>query len=142
MEYGKSEIIDKNWFDTFLPESIRDKEKIFFKKLMSGEARLSKYHETQILTKSGVSKTVGWYNTKLKDESGKIIGLLILGEDITKWKKLELILAERVKELQCFYAISEIRERPHITLDELYIKASHKVSFCTRFDDVFYALDC
>lgn len=38
----------------------------------------------------------------------------------TERKRIEHDLAERVKELQCFYSISSTAEKSHITLDELY----------------------
>jgi len=136
LECDEPEILGQHWFDNFVPKSISDKEKAFFEKVMAGETRTVKYHEAPVLTKSGMHKTIGWHNTKLTDERGKIIGLLKLGEDITKWKKLERILAERVKELQCFYAISEIREKPHVTLDELYVKTLNPIHAAYQYPDI------
>ena len=55
---------------------------------------------------------------KLEKEMRRCIKELELSE--TERKRLEHDLAERVKEIQCFYSISSIVEKSRITLDELY----------------------
>jgi len=56
----------------------------------------------------------------IKDPDGQIIGAIETLEDITRRKRAEHALNERVKEFQCLYDIGNIAQRPEITLDELY----------------------
>ena len=86
---GEQEIIGKNWFDTFIPERIRDEVKTVFKKLMAGEIEPVKSFENPILTMRGEERLIAWHNTILRDEAGNIIGTLSSGEDITEHKGAE-----------------------------------------------------
>ncbi len=56
----------------------------------------------------------------IRDNKGEIMGAVETLQDITKRKRAEHALNERVKELQCLYSIANIAQRPGITLDELY----------------------
>jgi len=56
----------------------------------------------------------------IKGPDGQIIGAIETLEDITRRKRAEHALNERVKEFQCLYDIGNIAQRPEITLDELY----------------------
>lgn len=92
--YEEKEIVGQNWFDRFLPESMREKAKYVFAKLIEGEKELFDYFENSVLTKSGEERITAWHNSVLRDKSGKIIATLSSGEDITEKKKIE---AEREK---------------------------------------------
>ena len=81
--YQIEELIEKNWFDTCLPERHRKEVKQVFKKIMSGEDELVEYYENPVLTKSGEERIIAWHNTVLLDEKGNNIGTLGSGEDIT-----------------------------------------------------------
>jgi len=98
--YKGEEIIGKNWFDTFTPEKERVRVMDVFQKLMAGKIEPVKQFENFILTKSGEERLIAWHNTLLRDESGKVIGTLSSGEDITERKQAEETLKEREKELQ------------------------------------------
>lgn len=82
--YSEEEIIGKNWFDTFLPEDEVEDVKAVFNKLLTGELEAVEYYENSILAKDGKKRVIAWHNTMLRDESGKITGLLSSGEDITE----------------------------------------------------------
>lgn len=51
--YEQKEIIGKNWFDNFLPDSIKDQTKTVFNRLMAGEIEPIEYYENAVLTKIG-----------------------------------------------------------------------------------------
>ena len=118
--YEQEEIIGKNWFDNFVTEGMRDEVKSVFQKLVAGQIEPVEYFENPVLTKSGKERMLAWHNTVLRDEAGNIIGTLSSGEDITERKRAEGNLKERVKELNCLYAIAQIAESPGLTSDELY----------------------
>ena len=136
LECEEPEVLDRNWFDTFVPKSVSVKEKAYFEKMIANETRLVNYHEAFALTKSGKEKTIGWYSTELTDEGGKIVGILNLGEDITERIQLERSLTERTKELQCFYAIAQIREKPCVTLEEIYFGVLDNIRDAYQYPDI------
>jgi PAS domain S-box-containing protein len=82
--YSEKEIIDKNWFDNFIPKNIRDDVKSVFGKLMNGEIEPVEYFENPVLTKNGKEKVIEWHNTILTDEEGNISGTLSSGTDISE----------------------------------------------------------
>lgn len=78
-------VLGKNWFDTFLSSSIREKTRSFFQDALTGKRVLSPDHpvENPVLTKSGEERIIAWRNTILKNDQGVIIGTLSSGEDVT-----------------------------------------------------------
>ena len=100
LEYGEEEIIGKNWFDCFLPDTIKAEVKDVFKRLMAGEVdtRGVKYFENPVRTKSGREVLIRWHNTILRDEEGNITGTLSSGEDFTEQKRAEEeLLRQRIR---------------------------------------------
>ncbi|MHA1622887.1 MAG: PAS domain S-box protein [Candidatus Heimdallarchaeaceae archaeon] len=106
--YTEEEILGKNWFDTFLPEAVRENTKAIFDKYMHNEIGNREYFENEIITKSGEKRLISWSNTIIQDENGKIKGTLSSGEDITEKRKAETELRERVKDLSCLYTVSDL----------------------------------
>jgi PAS domain S-box-containing protein/putative nucleotidyltransferase with HDIG domain len=92
--YECSEIVGKNWFENFLPESIRDEVASVGKELLKGTIEVVEYFENPILTKSGEERIVAWHNTILRDNGGNITGILSSGTDITERKRAEEALAK------------------------------------------------
>jgi PAS domain S-box-containing protein len=101
--YEREDIVGRDWFDAFLPERLRNDVRTVFRKLMAGELELAEYFDNAILTKAGQERIIGWHNTLLKNDEGKIIGTLSLGEDITDRKmtseKIVQELRDRITEL-------------------------------------------
>ncbi len=83
LEYDVKEIIGKNWFDLFVPESVRKDVLHGFQLLMNGELENVKHFESPILTKNGQERLILWHNALLRDKQGNIVGTLSSGEDIT-----------------------------------------------------------
>ncbi len=98
--YEEKEIIGKNWFDHFFPERIRGEVKGIFLKIIADGTGHFEYVENPVLTKGGEERIIAWHNTVLRDESGKIIGSLSSGEDITERKRVEEEKERLIKELK------------------------------------------
>lgn len=92
--YEQEEIINRNWFDNFLPASSKDQVWTVFEQLVRGKIDLAEYFENPILTKSNEQRIIAWHNTVLRDEEGNITGILSSGQDITDRKKVEKRLQE------------------------------------------------
>lgn len=100
--YSKEEIIGKNWFDTFLPEKIREDVRTVFEKLLNGDIAPVEYYQNPVLTRAGEKKIIAWYNTLITDESGRIIGTLSSGEDVTERLRAEEALRKANEDLSNF----------------------------------------
>jgi len=85
--YEEKDILGKNWFDNFIPHTLREEIKPVYNQLMRGETEPVKYFENPIVTKKGEERIIAWNNTILYDENRKIVGTLSSGVDITKRKK-------------------------------------------------------
>jgi len=93
--YTEEQIVGRNWFDTCLPQRLRETVKDVSKRLLRGEIEPTEYYENPILTKSGDERIIAWHNTVLRDDEGAIIGHLSSGEDITDRRAAE----ERIHRL-------------------------------------------
>ena len=71
--YPKEEIINKNWFDNFIPEILRSEIRPKFHQLLEGTLRLEHY-ENPVLTKDGKEKIIAFHNILLRDKAGEIVG--------------------------------------------------------------------
>ena len=84
--WKEQELIGRDWVDTCLPAKTRDELRAAFRKLIGGTPL---HFENPVLTKSGEERMIAWRNTILRDGSGRVIGTLSSGEDITERKQAE-----------------------------------------------------
>jgi PAS domain S-box-containing protein len=98
--YKAEEIIGKNWFDTFLPPWSRTAVKEAFAHLMAGRIEPVEYLENPIVTKDGEEKIIAWHNTVLRDGTGRILGTVSSGEDITERRRAEEELRKHREHLE------------------------------------------
>ena len=94
LEAESEDIIGHNWTDSFLPPKEREHINMVFRKLMEGNVEYSEYNENVIITHNGQEKYVAWQNTVLRDDEGKVTGILCSGEDVTEKKQLQFKLQE------------------------------------------------
>lgn len=85
--YENHEVINRNWFEIFLPEKIRNIILERYILSVKNNIDFSVNYENEIITKSGELKLIAWTNTILRDFDGNIIGAASMGEDITQRKK-------------------------------------------------------
>jgi len=85
----KNEIIGKNWFDNFIPVSLRETIKLSFNDFIAGKIKSFEYNENLITTSNGEERLIAWHNTIIKNDKGAITGILSSGEDITEKKHAE-----------------------------------------------------
>jgi PAS domain S-box-containing protein len=91
--YSENELLGRDWFETCVPESIRDKRKMYFEHLMRGQGEPAEHDENPVVTKSGEERVISWHDTVIRNRAGEVVGTLSSGEDITERK-----LAEREKD--------------------------------------------
>ncbi len=85
------EIIGSNWVNKFVPPSYREDVRNLFRGLLTGRSNSLAYFESPIITARGEERTIAWYNTVVRDESGRITGTLSSGSDITERKHMERV---------------------------------------------------
>ncbi len=98
--YEEEEIVGRNWFETFLPEGVREKVQAVFSRMMAGELEPVEYYENPVLTRSGQARTIAWHNSILRDESGRVVAALSSGEDITERRQAEEAVDQRDQQLR------------------------------------------
>ncbi|MBU1053986.1 MAG: PAS domain S-box protein [Proteobacteria bacterium] len=98
--YEDKELIGKDINDICTPEDIRSEAKILTKKILSNEitdTERMKFHSI-VLTKKGEKRTIEWNAELLKDDTGKITGMLSSGEDVTERIKMQDMLIQAKNE--------------------------------------------
>ena len=88
LEYQKSEVVGKNWFDIFVSEAVREEARLSFHQLLGGSNRRG-HAEKRVLTKSGHERVVGWHFLLVKDEKGRFAGAILSGQDVTDHRLAE-----------------------------------------------------
>jgi PAS domain S-box-containing protein len=78
--YSESELLERDWIDTCLPERIRAETRARLQRLAPEDLRTI---EKPVVTKSGEERSIEWHKTLLRDELGNAAGLLMSGEDVT-----------------------------------------------------------
>ncbi len=91
--YSKEEVAGKNWFDLFIPQKEKDQITEVFSQVLQNMPEYASY-ENPIILKNGDERIIEWSNTVLKDENGKLTGLMSIGNDITEKRLTETALRQ------------------------------------------------
>ena len=86
----QKEILGKNWFKNFLPESGKKEITSLFSKIIEEDFEPTTYYENHVLSADGSKRLIAWNNTVLRDKNNKVIGTLSSGQDITEQRLAEL----------------------------------------------------
>jgi PAS domain S-box-containing protein len=82
----------KDWFGTFLPQRNRVRTRRLFLSAVGRKQRRGVVDP--IVVKDGREREIEWYDKRLEDAGGNLIGLLAIGQDITDRRKLEKEISE------------------------------------------------
>ena len=63
--YRKEEILGRNWFGSFLPETFGEEVYSIYKQLMAGQIEPVEHYENSVLTRSGEERIISWHNSVL-----------------------------------------------------------------------------
>jgi len=118
--YTAMQALGKNWFETFIPEVDRSKIKAYQHQRLTRDALVPfDYIEYPILTRSGSDRLVAWSNTILRDEEGRVKGMLSSGVDITEARDTEnkfRALHSHAVEIGRAHSLSEVAR---LTMDTI-----------------------
>ncbi|MDD5387939.1 MAG: PAS domain S-box protein [Gallionellaceae bacterium] len=82
-----------NWFDKWLPGEDREQVHAIFTRHLASETS-GEFQESQVLTASGQRRLIAWHHTPISDKSGRVIGMLSAGEDITEARRTQQALLD------------------------------------------------
>jgi len=108
--YTEQEVYGRDWFDDFIPEALRAEMREFFERVVSGDLETSAYYENPVLKRDGTERLIAWNNTVLRDVDGNMTSTISSGVDITEKRRNEVVLAERLDELERFRKATVARE--------------------------------
>jgi PAS domain S-box-containing protein len=92
--YEEYELLGKDWFKICLPREESAPVRSVFDSIVAGEIEPFEYHSSSVVTKDRRVRNIAWHNAVLREESGRIIGTLSSGEDVTEKRLLEQALRE------------------------------------------------
>jgi diguanylate cyclase (GGDEF)-like protein/PAS domain S-box-containing protein len=96
--WSEAEIIGREWFD-MLPASEREEARDYFRQVLEGRADRRAIREWNIVTRNGHQRLTTWHSSPVRDNQGRIVGLLGSGEDITERRREE----ERLRQAAAAY---------------------------------------
>ncbi len=87
--YSRQDLLNKNWFDTCIPEQDRSSGRTVFAQLMKGDVQGVETYKNSILTSDGKEKIFEWHNGILRDINGATTGTVSVGQDVSEKVKKE-----------------------------------------------------
>ncbi len=91
--YTEEEILDRNWFDSFLPRRAREEARQVFHEILDGKLGDHEHVENVVLAAGGDERLIRWHNAIVED-CGEVLGTLSSGLDITDYEESEAALRE------------------------------------------------
>ncbi|MGA2368172.1 MAG: PAS domain S-box protein [Dehalococcoidia bacterium] len=93
--YDEKEILGVNWFEGFITQRVREESRQVYQRFVSRKKDVPVIFERPVITRKGEERIVAWSNALLKDDAGRITGVVWSGEDITDRKKIDSELSLR-----------------------------------------------
>lgn len=94
------QIIGNNWFDQFLPPTEWLEARKFFHEFFQGWYGDCSRFQGEILTSDGSPRIISWFMHAIRSPSGKCIGILASGKDITRERQLEAEKTAAVRQIE------------------------------------------
>ncbi len=103
----EAEVVGRDWFDTFVPERVRDAVRTSHVQFLDGDPT-GEVVDYPVITRRGEERTIHWHRAVLRDANGQVIGTIGSGEDLTPTRVAEAALRRSIKDLQDIkYAIDQ-----------------------------------
>lgn len=108
--YSSKEILGKNWFNIFIKESDKKSIRNIFQKHLDSEDEGKKSVINPIKTKEGSEILVEWFSRPLINNFQITIGLVGVGQDVSKRIKIEQELWTRIIDLELQLKEAQIKK--------------------------------
>lgn len=79
--YREDELIGSDWFDTVVPEEIRNGLRLRFNRLVETGVEPSESETSPIIDKTGKVREIRWHNTLIRNRGGFITAVVSAGEE-------------------------------------------------------------
>jgi diguanylate cyclase len=96
----KEDVIGRNWFENFVPMTIREKLRQAFYQILQGAVDRFLTNEGRVINSNGQERLIGWNTAVIRDEMGNITNILSSGEDITERRLMEDMLYLEKEQLK------------------------------------------
>lgn len=101
--WDEHELLGKSWFDTCLPEGCRNDWRGVFQQILNGSVANVEYFENPVLTRTGEERIIEWHHSEIRDETGRVVGVLSSGNDTTDRREAEKELRESEARLASLF---------------------------------------
>jgi two-component system, LuxR family, sensor kinase FixL len=101
--YPEHELLGKDFFAACQPPGFAGRSRILFEEALAGKESSFSLLEGPVLTREGHTRRVYWRNEFLRDETGRINGVLSAGEDVTEQRETESQLRQAEEELRLIF---------------------------------------
>lgn len=101
--YPEHELLGKDFFAACQPPGFAGRSRILFEEALAGQESGFSLLEGPVLTRDGHTRRVFWRNQFLRDERGRINGVLSAGEDVSEQRETELQLRQAEEELRLIF---------------------------------------
>jgi len=91
----RDEALGKDYFELFLPESVKERVAAELEKVLAGEA--TRGFESMVRSRDGRMHILTWSANRLLDTQGRPTGIIAIGQDVTHEKQLETQLRQAQK---------------------------------------------
>jgi PAS domain S-box-containing protein len=107
--WQRDEVIGRDWFTTFVPESTRDEVRGIFETVMT-EKHIHGFsnYENEILHRNGSLLTVAWSNVLTRDPNGSLVDVTCMGIDVTERRRAEEALLRAKTEFEGIFENSQV----------------------------------
>jgi PAS domain S-box-containing protein len=106
--YSAAEVLGKNWIELAVPERLREQEIEVFRQALNSTGGSEEAYLLPVLTKTGEERLVAWQFQVLKNDVGKVIGIIASGEDVTERTRAERALKESEEQYRSIlWALSD-----------------------------------
>ncbi|HRP85990.1 MAG TPA: PAS domain S-box protein [Gammaproteobacteria bacterium] len=101
--YPEHELLGKDFFAACQPPGFAGRSRILFEEALAGREESFSLMEGPITTRDGHHRRVFWRNQFLRDDSGRVNGVLSAGEDVTEQRETESQLRQAEEELRLIF---------------------------------------
>jgi len=99
----EADIVGQNWFTRYVPENKREAAWKLFRSVVAGEIAPIEYFEHPVCTERGEIRWIGWRNSLLRDEAGRITAWVAMGEDLTEQVRATKALQQSEAQIRTIF---------------------------------------